>query len=410
MHSANQFPLKMEVLGMKHVFTRFCVMQGAYWSFHAALLGYYTAYVLEKGMSASLWGVILSANLLCSFVGSLVWCRWVDRHQASKRFFLLGNAAAMVLGCLLFFFADVPALVMTLFPLLGFLVGPIPTVLDAWVITSFPERRDAGGRSRSFATLSYAFVMLIAGQLVSRIGYGIMPVTTILFLGISITAALFQPESSAAMARVRRESAPSAGMKGLLASRRYVLLVIALFFTGMAIAPINSMKVLVLKSVGGDVAMLGWDSFIGCMIQAQFLIFSRYLLRVKAEKRLLAGLLAPLFYALLVAVARAPFTVILGTIMNNISFGILYPTMREITEDSVTPALRNTAHSLIDVAYGSFAGMIATSWSGALLDGAGVAALGTVCAGIQVIAVGCCFLLLANGRKRAHVRAAVTHS
>jgi ABC-type dipeptide/oligopeptide/nickel transport system ATPase component len=37
---------------MGPVFRRFCLMQAAYWAFHAAMLGYYTAYVLEKGISA----------------------------------------------------------------------------------------------------------------------------------------------------------------------------------------------------------------------------------------------------------------------------------------------------------------------------------------------------------------------
>ena len=76
--------------------------------------------------------------------------------------------------------------------------------------------------------------------------------------------------------------------------------------------------------------------------------------------------------------------------MNNISFGVLYPTMREMTEESVNLALRNTAHSVVDVAYGSLSGMIATSWSGVVLENAGVGVLGFSSAAIQLIAIGCC--------------------
>ncbi len=34
----------------KAVFTRFCILQGAYWAFQAAMVGYYTAYVISCGI------------------------------------------------------------------------------------------------------------------------------------------------------------------------------------------------------------------------------------------------------------------------------------------------------------------------------------------------------------------------
>lgn len=232
----------------KAVFARFCVMQGAYWAFQAAMVGYYTAYVIHLGMSPSTWGIILAANLLCSFLGSLFWGRWVDRRQASKRYFLLGNASALLLGSALFFLADVLPAVAVLYPLLGFMAGCIPTTLDAWVIASFPERRDAAGRARSCATLSYAVVMLLTGQLIARLGYAVMPVATVLLLSVSISTALFQPECRS-LSR-QDAQAPAAQPRQLLKSRRYVLLVASLFFAGMAIAPINSMKAVVLEREG----------------------------------------------------------------------------------------------------------------------------------------------------------------
>ena len=35
----------------KAVFVRFCMRLGAYWSFQAAMVGYYTAYVISRGMA-----------------------------------------------------------------------------------------------------------------------------------------------------------------------------------------------------------------------------------------------------------------------------------------------------------------------------------------------------------------------
>ena len=110
-----------------------------------------------------------------------------------------------------------------------------------------------------------------------------------------------------------------------------------------------------------------------------------------------------MLYALFVIQAGNPLGVIMGTICNNISFGILFPTMREMTEESVSSGLRNTAHGIIDIAYGSLAGMLATSWSGAILEHSGIAAMGSICIAMQTIGISFCFAILMAGRKRRKI-------
>lgn len=385
---------------MKKVFIRFCVMQGAYWSFQAALPGYLAAYLLNHGMSAGIWGILQAVNLLCCLLGSLFWGPWIDRHRASRKFYLLANLASGALGLLLFFSSGVPALTFLFYPLFGFMVGPIATTLDAWVIATFPDSTDAGPKSRSFATLSYAVVMLAMGQLIVRLGYGVMPIATVLFLSVSIVTALFQPEIQRGTgSETPSEPKEKVEFRRLLDSRVYVLLVLAMLLTGMTAAPINNMKVLVFESVGGDVSFLGWDSFIGCLCQVPFLIFAGKLRRVKAETRLLIGAVSALLYALLITLARTPGMVIAGTIMTNVNFGILFPTMREMTERNVPAALRNTAHSVIDVAYGSLAGMISSVWGGSVMEHAGRSVMGMICVVIGFAAIAMTFVILAVSKK-----------
>ena len=387
---------------MNKVFVKFCILQAAYWSFFASLPGYITAYMLERGMSAGTLGILLAVNMGLSFAGSLFWGRWVDRRQGHKRFFLLGTACALALGTLLFFFAGNPAVLFVLYPLFGFMMGPIATTLDSWVIAA-TRQVEAGAKSRTFGTLGYAFTMLGAGQLITRVGYWVMPLLAVGFIVAAFTVALTQPKAQADFT-VRTENEEKASPKELVQSRRYLLLVAVVFFTGMAIAPINNMKVLVFESVGGDVSFLGWDSFIGCLIQSPFLIFSGKLRRLKAETRLSLGALCALGYALLVFLARSPAMVIAGTILTNISFGLLFPTMREITEESVRPALRTTAHSVIDVAYGSVSGMIASAWGGAVMQTAGAGVMSAVCMGLEGIALLFCGLLSLRKKEHATVK------
>ena len=377
-----------EGFGMSKVFGRFCVLQGAYWSFQAAVPGFLSAYMLSRGMQASLLGLLLAANLLAAFLGAMFWGRWIDRHQASRRFYLMANGSALVLGMVCYAFAGQPVILFAVYPLFGFMNGPIATALDAWVLASFPEKPELGPRARSFATGSYAVVMLVIGMLVVRAGYWVLPVAGCLFLAVSIGTACLQPE-------IKHVDVPSplenrkerCSAKELLRNGKYMLLTAAVLFSGLATAPINNMKVLVFSSVGGDVSFLGWDSFIGCMIQLPFLVFAFRLRKIRAQQRLILGIAAALGYALMVAKATSPAMVIMGTALCNVSFGLKYPAMRELTESWVRPGLRNTAHSVIDTAYGSLAGMISSAWSGVVMEQAGTQVLGLLCAGLAAAAV-----------------------
>ena len=65
----------------------------------------------------------------------------------------------------------------------------------------------------------------------------------------------------------------------------------------------------------------------------------------------------------------------------------IVPTMREITEENVEGTLKNTAHSLTDAMFGSFAGVVALLYSGTLMDRFGARSVALLGMGIMVIPV-----------------------
>ena len=381
----------------RRILLRFCILQAAYWSFYAAIPSYITAYMLEKGMSAATLGILLAVQMGSAFAGSLFWGRFVDRKQASRRFFLTGVASVAVLSILLFLSADqIPALFL-LYPLFGFMNGPIATTLDSWVI-AVTGRVENGARSRTFGTLGYAVTMLISGFIIRMYGYGYMPFIGVGLLLLAAAVALVQPEAET----VRSEAAQvKESPKALLKERVYLLLVAAVFFTGMASNPINNMKVLVFENVGGDVSFLGWDAFIGCLIQSPFLLLSGKLSRIRSEYRLTASVLCTFLYALLVYSAKQPAAIIAGTVFVNISFGLLFPAMREMTERSVNSRLRTTAHSVTDVAYGSVSSMIASAWSGSVIESAGTGTMCRICMLMGIAAFVFCILIVITKWKQS---------
>ena len=384
----------------RRTFVRFCVIQAMWWGAMAALPGYMAAFMLDGGVPQAEISFILAGNLLCSFIGSLFWGRRIDRTQSYRRHFQMGNIAVLVLGVLLYAAGGNTALLALLYGLHGFLVGFGATCLDSWVLASFPEKPDAGSRSRSFATLSYAVTMLSTGMLISALGYSIMPVLTTGMITVSALLTLRQPNAN----RIRPETGAARGrndLRPLLQNRYWMMLLALVFLTGLAIAPLNNMKAVLMASVGGTTDMIGLDAFIGCMIQAPLLFFSGSIARLSRRFRLAVSVAMPLLYALLVMTARTPWMIMAGTICQNISFGIFYPTMREMTEHSVPERLRTQAHSMLDVSYGSLTGVLALTMSGWILTGADTRTMAAVSFMIQVIPVMMMAAVLLPKRKHA---------
>ena len=138
-------------------------------------------------------------------------------------------------------------------------------------------------------------------------------------------------------------------------------------------------------AVGGDVGMLGIDSFVGVTFQGLFIIISGKLERLSAHLRmvLMCALLAA--ELTVTGLAQSPFLIIMGMVFANVSYGIMMPTMRELVTRYVPEHLRNTAHSLSDLIFGSLSAIISLIYSSALIHSFGMKSI--VAVGLFIIAV-----------------------
>ena len=370
----------------------FSILDFLYWAYFGAFLGFVTTYFLSCGMSSSMLSLVMAAYMFMAFLGAFFWGGMSDKKQSNKKVFIPELIALTVLCMAEFFLVKINIFfAAVMHPLVGFMAAPLGTNLDSWMLRSFHRDAAQFGRARALGSAGYAVMMLIGGQVYNKIGFSLIPVVTLaLFTIIMVLACLMQEEPYEQMTAKREK----VNTKDLLKIRPYVFLVVTIFLTGIAIAPINSLKIVIIESVGGDVSILGLDSFIGVMVQAVFIFISGNLKRIPAKIRMLIMACMSASMLVLTWLAVSPYMIIIGTVMNNIAYGVLLPTMRETTEKNVPAALKNTAHSLTDAMFGSFAGVIALLYSGTLMDLFGakfIAFLGML---IMIIPIGLCIINL----------------
>lgn len=373
----------------KKEFGAFALLDALYWAFFASSVGFLTTYMLACGLSNSILSIVLAIYMFCAFLGAFFWGGLCDKLKSNKKVFIPEFAAAGVLALIIFFMASRNIWVSAcLYPVLGFLLIPLGSNLDSWMLRNFNQSGETYGKARAMGSVGFAVTMLILGNLINSLGYIVQPIAIILFSVLVVLLGLWMREKRFEVVMTMEAVTDSGSLKDLFKIKPYMFVLIILFLVGLSISPVNNLKIVFLQSVGGDVSMLGLDSFIGVMVQALFIFGSGLLKRIPVNLRLF---LIPAFVLgthLMNLFAVTPYMIIAGTVLNNVSYGIMLPTQREITEYSVPYALKNRAHSLGDAMYSSFSGMMALLYSGILIDNFGarsVALLGVIIMIIPVI-------------------------
>lgn len=364
---------------------RFSILDGLYWAWNASFCGFITTYMLNCGMDSTALSLVLAAFMLLSFIGAFFWGGQCDKLRTNRKVFLVAFAVSAILAFVTYFLAgNVLVAAALLYPVAGFLISPLGANIDGWMLREFHLDAALYGRARAIGSSGYAVAMLVVGQVVNRLGFGALPVCFgILSILVFILAFTAKESPYGERARTLKPANPA----GLLKIGPFLFLLAILFFTGLAISPVNNLKNVLLESVGGDVGTIGIDAFLGVMLQAFFIFLSGKMARIDKHLRLFLVAFTVFLTMVCVIVAADPLFIIVGTLFTNASYGIMLPTMREITEDTVPDELKNTARSLTDAVFGNFAGILALLYSGWMMDSFGAKSVAWLGLCVMVIPV-----------------------
>ncbi len=377
----------------------FAALEISYWCFHASFICYASAFFLDNGIGNTAVSLLLAGYMLCSFIGSIVWGSVCDALGTNKKVFLLGLTVSAALIGIIYAFGGNLALMAVVYPLLGFFFVPQAANSEAWLLSACHHDQKTYGLIRSTPSMAYAVWAAVIGRLIDVKGYVVMPIGAAAFFIAVIAAALVLPDAapakSNAQTKLTRED-----LFALLSNKAYRRLIVLLFLVGLAIAPINNLKIVVLESVGGTVTHVGLDSFASALTQVPFIMLAGWLSRIPLRTRYTVMTAMPLMMILLCLFAVSPAMVIMGSVVYNVAYGVLLPTMREVTEKNVQENLRNLGHSLSDAVFTSFSGVVSLMYAGAIVDGLGVKAMMII--SVLIAGAALLFALLgARGKKAA---------
>ena len=226
----------------------FAVIEISYWCFHASFIGFLMSYLLSKGITNTMVSIFMASFLLASFVGSFAWGMVCDRFHTNRKVSIACFLLAGVLMYLIYFSYDSIPMLAVLYPLLGFVCLPHATNIDSWLLLICENNFSVYGKIRCLPSFFYAITSVVLGRMISEFGYSLMLSVGTVFLIMGITAAALLPEGRGAVSdkgNAKTEAGGKFGLRSLnqvFASGEYRYLIVILFLVGLAIAPVNNLK------------------------------------------------------------------------------------------------------------------------------------------------------------------------
>ena len=357
-----------------------------FWTISASFSAYITAFAIERGMRPGQAGVMIALFLLASFAGQILWGYICDRIRSDKKVFLFCGIVVAVLYVMVYAAPD-NVVFGILYVMTGLFFFPMGSILDSWLLKNTGFDKKLYGRAKAYDSISYALWMPVVGFLVREKGFVALPVCAVLMVCVTLFTAAGIPDSrtggSTEADRINIRMALAQ-----LSDMRLRVLILVSFLLGLALAPLNNLKILLIQRLGGTVSFQGVDAFVSCTVQfVCFLLVSR-LGFIEVRKRMVFSSAVYLLSVAVFALAPHYAWIMVGSTLCSVAYTFLILATREYIEKLADMSLQTTMNSLFDSVYRSFAGVVALMYSGYVMERAGVQLVTGLSGGYVVLALG----------------------
>ena len=375
---------------MKNLTIRYSVLQFSYWAAAMGAASFATTYLLERGLSSGLVGILLAASGLLACLTQPFMASYADR---SKKY-VLPQLILLLSGlCILCFslqlIAGLPVLAAGVLYILGMWSSDaIHSLINALSVAcnkaGYPINY---GAARGIGSVEPGTSALVLGYIIAKLGSNWMFLFLIAFRLISMIAVLGFPKLE------KQGSAPGAADKScsigqfFLRYKWYCLSLLGIAFLGMFHAMTESYLISIMERLGGDSSNVGTALFISSLSGAPVIFFSSFFRKyIKDTSLLKIAALSFLLKSVLFCLAPAIGFVYALEILQSTSYGFLGPTQVYFAGNRVKPVDMVKGQAFIAAAYslgcsgGNFAGVQLLNFGvhTMLIAGVGMALAGTL--------------------------------
>ena len=365
--------------------------QMAYWATAAGVVSFATAFLLQKGFSASTVGILLAAGNLLSCGFQPILAGWADRTGGNVLKWMTAALTAVSAAC----FGSIqllplPETAFGLLYLLGvFAFDAMNPLMNALNVSYMMDGYSINyGLSRGLGSLAYSFAALGIGKVMARFGADWMIWISLGLLAVNGAMSLSYPSLTTT---VRGEKTANDCCSIPVFFRRYkwyCLSLLGVMLLGMFHAMTENYLIEIVTPLGGDSGTVGVALFVATAIEALVLVYLEKIRGKISDNWLLklAGL-SFVLKSVLFLVAGNVMSIYFIQLLQATSYTFLSPIQMYYANNKIRPAdmvkgqAFSTAAYTLGCATGNFAGgqlLSAFDVRALLIAGVIMAAAGTV--------------------------------
>lgn len=362
----------------KNLTLRYTFQQCAYWAAAAGVVSFATAFLLEKGFTASRIGFLLAAGNLLSCAAQPLLASWADRIGGNVVKWFIAGLTAISMGC----FAAIEVLLMPgtvygLVYLMGvFTFDAMNPLLNA-VSVSYNRVgfKINYGVGRGIGSFAYAVSALIIGKVMAGMGADWMIWICLALLAANVAVTLGYPSLTETVAEKTQRTACCSVPVFFRRYQWYCVSLLGVMLLAMFHAMTENYLIEVVSPLGGDSGTVGIALFVATAIEMVVIVNFDWL-RTKIPDTWLLKLAGISFVVKSIAflLAKNVMTIYAIQLLQATSYSFLSPTQLYYADAKVAPGDMVKGQAFITASY-TLGCAIGNFTGGQLLDAFGIRVL-----------------------------------
>lgn len=356
-----------KALDLRRVKLTFSLIYFVFMAARALFGPFITVYLQEKGLSASLIGVITGINSFVIILSQPLWGIVADKMRSTKRTLVLCFLCQAVFALSLMFVSDFAMIALCFCAYTSFSSAEGP-LLDLWSLSMVKEAGDpnAMGQLKLWGCIGFALLSVLAGQYIQvNSAASILP----FFAGVLVLLALF-------LSRVRtgdtvKKPVRFAEMQlgRILRDRTFLVFLVFIFVMQLAHRASYTFYPLLISKLGGDSATVGYSSALMFVSQAVVMgLTKRMLSRRRPEVLVMLSSFAFVLWHVFLLLATRPVHVMLSCLMDGPSFGLFTIATLYYLDRIAIEELRTTYQTVAYAVYFGLSGIVGNMLGGFVID------------------------------------------
>ncbi|WP_046231632.1 MFS transporter [Paenibacillus algorifonticola] len=341
-----------------------------YFSLFALFLSFLPIYLSERGITATNIGLIIGTGSFIGVISQPLWGMISDKYKVVKKVLLLLIAVSVIVGAFLFQSAELASLFF-LTCVMYFFFMPTDPLVESLNYRVSQQHKVSFGSVRMFGALGYAMASSIIGYAGKHYGIDSMAVLFVLYGVITLLLC-------STLAEVPAATKPMAlrDIKRFFTRRQTLYFLGLVLFLAIPHRMNDSYIGIYMKSLGGDVQLIGQAWTVMTIIEFVFFAICHYFIKKGHELKVIAA--AAGFYTLrflFSALTTDPVALLWLQLLQGVSFVLFYTAAIQYLYAIIPEEWKATGQTILAVLFFGVSSIVAATLGGWVMDMYGGAAL-----------------------------------